>query len=146
MASFSINLANSGAGVWTPTVRRAATAASGGTVVTLPPMENNLNGASTETQLIGTAIWQSFNGMFNNISVTEANVNQPFYINIIDDGSQNYSANVRFGGTAASAGTLLTIPWVENTLNGANTTSQLLSAILRVTTDAIVNSISTSGV
>lgn len=146
MASFNINLANDGAGVWTPTVRRGGTPASGGTTVTLPPIENTLNGASTSSKLLGTAIWQAFNGMFNNISTTPANNNQPFYLTIADDGSQNYTPTVRFGGTPASGGTLLTLPWIENELNGANTTSILESAVLRSVTDAIVNSTSTSGV
>jgi hypothetical protein len=146
MASFQINLANNGAGVFTPAVIRGGTPASGGTVVTLPAIENNLNGASTSSKLLGTAIWMAYNGMFNNISQTPANNNSAWYITIADDGSQNYTPTVRFGGTPASGGTALTIPWVVNNLNGASTTSDLKSALLRVTSDAIFNSTSTNGV
>lgn len=148
MATFSINLVSNGSEAYTPTVlRNPATLASGGTTVTLPPIENNLNGASTTTTLIGTAIWTAVNAMYNAIAASPTTlVNESWYISIIDDGSQNYSIAVRFGGTAASGGTSLTIPVVENNLNGASTNSTLESAVLSVCRDAILNSISTSGV
>jgi len=147
MASFSINLVNDGSGVITPAVLRApSSAGSGGTALSFPWVENTLNGASTTTTLIGNAIWTLFNGMFNALSTTPASNSQSFYLNIIDDGAQTYTISGNYGGTAASGGTALTIPWVENTLNGASTASLLEPALLRVCTDAIVNSLSTSGV
>ncbi len=147
MASFSINLVNDGAGVITPAVLRSpSSAGSGGTALTFPWVENTLNGSSTVTTLIGNAIWTLFNGMFNALSTTPASNTQSFFLNIIDDGAQNYTISGNYGGTAASGGTALTIPWVENTLNGASTTTLHEPSILRVVTDAIVNSISTSGV
>jgi hypothetical protein len=146
MASFHINLANNGSGVFTPTVIRNGTAASGGTTVPINWVDNNLNGNNTNTKLLGTAVWMAFNAMFNNISQTPANNNSAWYITIADDGSQNYTPTVRFGGTPASGGTTLTLPWVVNNLNGASTTSDLKSALLRVTSDAIFNSTSTNGV
>jgi hypothetical protein len=147
MASFSINILNDGSGLWTPSVLRNPSAAgSGGTALTFPWVENTLNGASTVTTLLGNAIWTLFNSMFNVLSTTPASQVLPFYLNIIDDGAQNYTISGNYGGTAASGGTALTIPWAENTMNGASTTSLLETAILRVVTDAIVNSNSTTGV
>lgn len=147
MASFSINILNDGSGIWTPSVlRNPSSAASGGTALTFPWVENTLNGASTSTTLIGNAIWTLFNSMFNALSTVPASQVLPFYLNIIDDGAQNYTISGNYGGTAASGGTALTIPWVENVLNGASTNSLNESSILRVVTDAIVNSISTTGV
>lgn len=145
MASFSINLINDGSGTFTPAVLRNPTAASGGTTITIPWVMNELDGASTSTPLIGTAIWAGFNAVFNTLSDTEASRTASLYINILDDGAQNFSVNARYGGTAASGGTSLTIPWAMNTLNGASTTSDLMSALMRVCTDAIVNSRSVSG-
>jgi hypothetical protein len=147
MASFSINLINNGSGVITPAVlRNPSSAATGGTTVTIPWVENTLNGANTSSKVIMSAIWAGFNAMFSTLSSTEASRTQDFFINILDDGSQNYSVNVRYGGTLASGGTTLTIPWVMNTLNGASTTSDLEPALMRVCIDAIVNSLSVSGV
>ncbi|CAB4143038.1 hypothetical protein UFOVP434_66 [uncultured Caudovirales phage] len=147
MASFSINLINNGSGTYTPTVlRNPSAASSGGTALTIPWVMNNLNGASTTTPLLGTAIWSGFNAIFNALSSVEVSRFQDLFINIIDDGAQNYSVNARYGGTLASGGTALTIPWVVNTMSGASTTSDVESALLRVCTDAITNSTSTTGV
>lgn len=146
MASFSINIANDGSGILTPTVLRNPSASTGGTALTVPWLDNNLNGANTTTNLLGNAIWGLFSAMFNALSATPASQTQSFFLNIIDDGAQNYSVSGNFGGSAATGGTTLTIPWVENTLNGASTSSSLESAILRVVADAIVNSTSTTGV
>lgn len=146
MASFSINIVNDGTGILTPTVLRNPSAATGGTALTVPWLDNNLNGANTTTNLLGNAIWGLFSAMFNALSATPASQTQSFFLNIIDDGAQNYSVSGNFGGSAATGGTTLTIPWVENTLNGASTSSNLESAILRVVADAIVNSTSTAGV
>jgi hypothetical protein len=147
MASFSINLINNGSGTYTPAVlRNPSSAASGGTAITIPWVENTLNGANNSSKVIMSAIWAGFNALFDTLSATEASRTADLFINIIDDGSQNYSVNARYGGTLASGGTALTIPWTMNTLNGASTTSDLQSALMRVCIDAIVNSLSVSGV
>lgn len=146
MATFSINLSNDGTGVITPSVRRNPTIASGGTTVTIPWVENTLNGASTSTNFLASALWAGFNAMFNSIAATPAGALLSWDININDDGAQLYTVDVRYSGTAASGGTALTIPWVENTLNGANTTSLFEASLMRVAIDAIANSTSVTGV
>tara|TARA_R110000868_G_scaffold4119_3_gene25002 strand:+ start:464 stop:904 length:441 start_codon:yes stop_codon:yes gene_type:complete len=146
MATFSINLLNDGTGSFTPSVRRNPTIASGGTTVTIPWVENTLNGASTTSPFLASVIWQGFTSMFNSMAATPAGQLLNWDININDDGAQLYSVDVRYSGTAASGGTALTIPWVENTLNGANTASAFEASVMRVCVDAIANSTSVTGV
>ncbi len=63
----------------------------------------------------------------------------------MNDGENNWTPTARRGGTAASGGTAITLPWVTSTGNGANTSSNLISAALMAAYRGVVNNISTSG-
>lgn len=146
MATFSINLLNDGTGIYTPSVRRNPTIASGGTAVTIPWVENTMNSVSTATNFLASALWAPFTAMFNAIAANSALGLLTWDINISDDGAQLYTPDVRYSGTAATGGTALTVPWAENTLNGASTTSGFEASLMRVCMDAILNSVSATGV
>jgi hypothetical protein len=144
MASYYITLTNNGAGVYTPVARRNGTAASGGTSITLPWVENELNGANTSSKLIGTAIWAGWNALVNDLS-TNPDLNANYSVNIEWNGSDSWTPTVRRNATVASGGTALTLPWVENEMAGANTTTKLIPAAMNAVRDAIVNDRSTNG-
>lgn len=107
MASYFLNITNDGAGLLTPVARRGGTASSGGTAVSLPNGELFAGTTQTSTKLLGLAIDASFRAMINSFV---SNPTQTFYINIVDDGNGNFTPAVRYGGTASSGGTALTLP------------------------------------
>lgn len=142
MASYFLNLTNDGTGVYTPTVRRGGTASSGGTTVSLPAGElfAGSSTAATSTKLIGLAIDAAFRAFLNsNVS----NPTQSFYINIVDDGSTpaNFTPTVRYGGTASSGGTVLTLPSGELFVGSATaaTTTKLEGLAVGALKRAILN-------
>lgn len=103
MASYFATITNA-AGEYTPVVRRAGTAASGGTVLALPSGELF---PGTSTKLLGLAFDAAKRRALNYRSTTG---NATFNINIVDDGSGNFTPELRVGGTAASGGTVLALP------------------------------------
>lgn len=107
MSSYFLNLTNDGTGIFTPVARRAGTASSGGTALTLPYGELFAGATATSTKLIGLAIDCSFRAVINDLV---SNPTASYYINIVDDGSGNFTPTARRGGTASSAGTALTLP------------------------------------
>jgi hypothetical protein len=144
MASYFISLTNNGSGVFTPVVRRNGTAASGGSAITIPWVENKMSGANTSSKLIGTALWAGFTAVVNDRANNPlTNVN--YSINLSWNGTDSWSPAALKSATLASGGTVLTIPWVENEMNGANTNSALISAAFQACRDAIVNDRSNNG-
>ena len=70
MASYYINLVDSGEGHWTPTARRGGTASSGGTALTIPVSENaDGSFGSNETMLLGKAVMAALAACQNDRSV-----------------------------------------------------------------------------
>lgn len=143
MSSYYLNIANDGAGVLTPTVRRGGTASSGGTAVTIPSGElfAGSSTAATSTKLIGLAIDAAFRAMINSYV---SNPTQSFYINIVDDGASpqpNFTPTVRYGGTASSGGTVLTLPSGELFAGSstAATTTKLTGLAVGALKRAILN-------
>ena len=143
MASFSIDIANNGSNVFTPTARRAGTPASGGTVLTLPWVENNNGGANTTSKLAQAAFWAAFTAVVNDFSTNTAFT--AYQITVADDGNGVFTPTARKNGTPSSGGTLLTIPWVTNNNGGANTTTNLLKSALWAAFTAAINDRSTNG-
>lgn len=156
-SSYNVALTNDGAGNYTPTVlRNASSAASGGTSITIPWTENNnASPASTKTLLPGVALQVALRAIANDIvggttagtAVTVSVVSTNTYnVLLSNDGAGNFTTTVlRNPSSAASGGTSVTIPWVENNNNtslpGA-TKSLLLGVSLQAALRAIVNDIS----
>lgn len=68
-STFVITLTNNGSGLFTPTViRNPSTAASGGTSVTIPWVENTNGGANTTTLLPGVAVQAGLRAVLDNIA------------------------------------------------------------------------------
>lgn len=72
-STYVITLSNNGSGVFTPTVlRNPGTAASGGTAVTIPFVENNDAGSgsagATSTLLPGVAVQAGLRAVLNDIA------------------------------------------------------------------------------
>lgn len=109
MASYSFNLVNNGSGVFTPAVRRAGTASSGGTSLTLPTSELFAGTTQTTTKLIGLAIDACFRAVINDFV---SNPTSSYYIEISDTAAV-FTPSARRAGTASSGGTLLTLPASE---------------------------------
>lgn len=107
MSSYYLNIANDGTGIFTPVVRRAGTASSGGTSLTLPYGELFAGTTQTSTKLIGLAVDAAFRAVINDLV---SNPTSSYYINIVDDGAGNFTPTARRGGTASSGGTTLTLP------------------------------------
>lgn len=143
MSSYFINIVNDGAGVLTPTAYRGGTASSGGTTVSLPAGELFAGSATaaTSTKLLGLAIDAAFRAVINSYV---SNPTQSYYINIVDDGATpqpNFTPTVRFGGTAASGGTALTLPKGELFAGSstAATTTKLTGLAVGALKRAILN-------
>ena len=131
MSSYYLNIVNDGAGVFTPVVRRAGTATTSGTAVALPAGE--LFPGST-TKLLGLAIDAGFRAVANNLV---SNPTASFYINVVDDGSGNFTPAVIRAGTASSGGTVLTLPLSE--LFPSTTTTKLLGLAVGALKRAALN-------
>ena len=70
MASYFINLVDSGDGNFTPTARRGGTASSGGSALTIPVSENTDGSfGSNETKLLGKAVMAALAACQNDRSV-----------------------------------------------------------------------------
>ena len=138
MASYYFNLVNNGAGIFTPAVRRAGTAAAGGTALTIPTGELFAGTTQTSTKLIGLAIDAAFRAIINN-AVTYPN--SSFYINIVDDGSSNFTPTARRDATASSGGTALSLPSGElfNGSSTAATTTKLTGLAVGSLKRAVLN-------
>lgn len=109
MSSYYITAANDGVGNFTPTVRRGGTAASAGTALTIPSGELF---PGTSTKLLGLAIDSAFRAAINDFANAGTNSNS-YSINIVDDGTGNFTPTARRNAVVASGGTLLTIPTGE---------------------------------
>lgn len=107
MSSYYLNIANDGTGIFTPAAQRGGTASSAGTALTLPYGELFAGTTATSTKLIGLAIDAAFRAVINDLVTYPTS---SYYINIVDDGSGNFTPTARRGGTAASGGTALTLP------------------------------------
>lgn len=136
MSSYSITLANNGSDVWTPSARRAGTASSGGTSLTLPWVENTNAGTNTTSKTFNASHEAAFRAVLSNFAAGNPGV--PFHIEIVDNGSGVFTPSARYNGTAASGGTALTMPWIENTNAGTNTTTKDLKTAFRAAQSRIL--------
>jgi len=138
MSSYYLNILNDGAGVLTPAVRRGGTASSGGTSLTIPTGELFAGTTATSTKLIGLAIDAAFRAVVNNF-VTYPTAN--FYINIVDDGSGNFTPTCRRDGTASSGGTAISLPAGELFVGSstAATTTKLTGLAVGALKRAVLN-------
>ena len=134
MSSYYINLANDGTGILTPTVRRAGTASSGGTALTIPTSELFAGTTSSSTPLIGLAIDAAFRAVINDFV---SNPTASFYINIVDAPAGTFTPAARRAGTASSGGTALTIPGGE--LFPLTSTTKLTGLAVGAVKRAILN-------
>jgi len=66
--SYQITIADNGSGVFTPTLRKNGTPASGGTLLTIPWVTSNANGANTTSNLLKSAAWAAFTALVNDRS------------------------------------------------------------------------------
>ncbi len=107
MASYFLNIANNGSGVLTPVLRRGGTASSGGTALTLPTSELFAGTTQSTTKFLGLAIDAAFRAVINDFV---SNPTAAYYINIVDDGSGNFTPTARRAGTASSGGTVIAVP------------------------------------
>lgn len=142
-SSYYITLAYS-AGTWTPSALKEGTAASGGTALTIPWVENANSGTGdTTSKNLKTAAIAAFLSLVNDF-VTNTPSNR-YSINIVNDGSGTFTPASKRDATAASGGTALTIPWVENANSGtADTTSQNLKTAFIAAFLACVNDYATN--
>lgn len=142
-SSYNLLLSNNGSGLYTPTIlRNPTTVASGGTSITLPWVENTGNGTNATSLLPGVAFMAAVRAALDDIANNGTSNSYNLYLS--NNGSGVYTPSViKNAGTAASGGTAVTIPWVENTGNGANTTSFMpytaAQAGLRAILDDIAN-------
>ena len=138
MSSYFLNITNDGAGVLTPAAFRGGTASSGGTTVTIPTGELFAGTTQTTTKLLGLAIDASFRAFVNSFV---SNPTQNFYINVVDDGNGVFTPTVRYGGTAASGGTALSLPKGELFAGSstAATTTKLTGLAVGALKRAILN-------
>tara|TARA_R110000868_G_scaffold1850_2_gene14783 strand:+ start:352 stop:774 length:423 start_codon:yes stop_codon:yes gene_type:complete len=134
MSSYYINIANDGAGILTPTVRRGGTASSGGTTVTIPSGELFAGTTATSTKLIGLAIDASFRAFIDDFV---SNPTASYYINIVDSPTDTFTPAIRRAGTASSGGTALTIPGAE--LFPGTSTTKLTGLAVGAMKRAILN-------
>jgi len=135
MSSYYINIVNDGSGVLTPTVRRAGTASSGGTALTIPTGELFAGSTQTSTKLIGLAVDAAFRAVINDFV---SNPTASYYINIVDS-SGDFTPTARRAGTASSGGTLLTIPGGEFFAGTAQTTTKLTGLAIGAMKRAALN-------
>jgi hypothetical protein len=136
MSSYYLNIVNDGNGVLTPAVRRGGTASSAGTSLTIPSGELFAGTTATSTKLIGLAIDAAFRAVVNDYV---SNPTASYYINIVDDGAGNFTPTARRGGTASSAGTLLTLPNGELFAGSTATTTKLSGLAVGALKRAVLN-------
>ncbi len=136
MASYYLNLTNDGNGVFTPVARRGGTASSAGTALTIPSGELFAGTTATSTKLLGLAIDAAGRAVLNDYV---SNPTASYYINIVDDGAGNFTPTARRGGTASSAGTLLTLPSGELFAGTTATTTKLSGLAIGALKRAILN-------
>jgi hypothetical protein len=108
-SSYSIYAANDGSGNFTPTTRRNPTAASGGTTLTIPAGEEF---PGSTTKLLYLAIDAGKRRILNDYTQSAA-ATRSYSIDVVNDGSDNYTTTVRYNPTAPSGGTTLTLPTGE---------------------------------
>lgn len=137
MASYYLNLTNDGAGVFTPVVRRTGTASSAGTVLTIPTSELFAGTTQTTTKLIGLAVDASFRAFINDLV---SNPTASYYIDIVDSAGV-FTPTVRRGGTASSAGVVLSVPNSEFFVGSstAATTTKITGLAVGALKRAILN-------
>jgi hypothetical protein len=149
LASYYLNFVNDGNNSWTPAARRTGTASSAGTSLTIPWVTSTGNGANTSSNLLSAAFEAAYRAIVNSMSTTGVSDFPSFYVNLVDDGTGVFTPAARRGGTASSAGTALTIPWVESAGGGAGsaglTKSALFSASFMAAIRAVLNDRSTNG-
>lgn len=136
MASYFFNLTNDGAGLFTPAARRAGTASSGGTALTIPTSELFAGTAQTTTKLIGLAFDASFRAVLNDLV---SNPTASYYVNVVDDGSGIFTPTARRGGTASSGGTAITPPNSELFAGTTQTTTKLSGLAIGLMKRAALN-------
>jgi len=72
--------------------------------------------------------------------------NESFHITLTNDGAGNYTTAARRGGTAASAGTALTIPaWAPGSANWTTATTVLHGLALSAAVEVVLDEISLNG-
>lgn len=99
MASYNIHIAQSG-GTFTTTVRRGATAPTGGTVINFP-------GQGDATSRRHEAAVKGMLAVINDRSVNGDRTNWNIYL---ADSSGNFTTTVRYGVTAPTDGTVIDFP------------------------------------
>lgn len=121
-STYHINLAVS-SGDWTPDVRRAGDAATGGSTLTVPWVENANSGTGdTTSKKLGIAALAALRACLND-RAANGDPSTNYTIQLANDGSGNYDPTVRKDATPAANGTALTIPWVENSNSGSGDTT-----------------------
>lgn len=122
-SSYSIYIANDGAGNFTPTIRRNPTAASGGTTLTLPASEffAGSSTTATSTNLLYLAIDAAKRRIENDYTQAAAAA-RSYSIDIANNGSDVYTPTIRYNPTAPSGGTVLSLPAGE-LFAGSSTTA-----------------------
>lgn len=135
-SSYSIYVANNGSGVFTPTIRRNPTAASGGTTLSLPASELFAGATATSTLLLYLAIDASKRRILNDFG---SNLTASYSIDIVNNGSDVYTPTVRRSPTAPSGGTTLTLPASELFAGAAATTTLLIYLALDAAKRRILN-------
>lgn len=135
-SSYSIYIANNGSGVFTPTARRNPTAASGGTTLTTPTGEFFAGSTQTDTDLLYLAIDAGKRRVLNDYT------GQPtasYSIDVVNDGSDNYTLTTRRNPTAPSGGTVLTLPTDELFAGSTQTTTSLAYLAIDASKRRILN-------
>lgn len=127
-SSYSIYVANDGSGVFTPTARRNPTAASGGTVLTIPTDELFTGSAQTTTQLLYLAIDACKRRILNDYT---SNPTASYSIDVVNNGSDLYTPTARRNPTAPSGGTVLTLP-ADELFTGVSTQTTTLLLYLGI--------------
>lgn len=124
MASYNIDFVLS-SGSWTPTIRRGGTAASGGTVVTLPKREFETLGA-TATARPYLAFDICARALLNRRSTSATD--ESFSITLADS-SGNFTPTLRAGAgiTVASGGTVLALAPQETKADALKHVNSVLS-------------------
>lgn len=116
MASFYITLVNT-SGNWSVIARRNGTAATGGTPLSIPWVQSSMSGTGdTNTQMLEVAIRAAQRAIVNDLSATGLGT-QSYRINLVEGPVGVWTPAARRDGTAASGGTVLSIPWLANNHN-----------------------------
>lgn len=136
MASYNIDVVLS-SGTWTPTIRRGGTAASGGTVVTLPKREFETLGA-TATGRPYLAFDICARAILNRRATS--GTEESFSITLADS-SGNFTPTLRVGATVASGGTVLALAPQETKADAL----KHLNSVLALARNRTINDRATNG-